>query len=39
MRVFLDHVDARYGGAAGLVERFGWTPADTDRLRAHLLAP
>jgi protein tyrosine/serine phosphatase len=39
MRVFLDHVDERYGGAAGLVERFGWTRADTDRLRTHLLAP
>ncbi len=39
MRVFLNHVDERYGGAAGLVEQFGWTSADTDRLRAHLLAP
>jgi len=39
MRIFLDHVDAQYGGAAGLVERFGWTSEDTDRLRTHLLAP
>ena len=39
MRVFLSHVDEQYGGAVGLVERIGWTSADTERLRRRLLAP
>lgn len=39
MRVFLEHVDERYGGVPGLVERIGWTRSDTDRLRRQLLAP
>lgn len=39
MRIFLDHVDEQYGGVPGLVERIGWTAADTQRLRTHLLAP
>jgi protein-tyrosine phosphatase len=39
MRVFLEHVDEQYGGVVGLVERIGWTSADTQRLRRRLLAP
>ena len=39
MRVFLDHVATEYGDAAGLLGGFGWTAADTDRLRTHLLTP
>ena len=38
MRVFLEHVDERYGGVAGLMSRMGWTPADTEQLRRKLLA-
>jgi protein tyrosine/serine phosphatase len=36
MHAFLDHVEGQYGGVAGLLERLGWTDADTDRLRAKL---
>jgi len=36
MEAFLDHVDASYGGVPKLLDRIGWTPADTDRLQAKL---
>ncbi|SDT41703.1 Protein tyrosine/serine phosphatase [Friedmanniella luteola] len=36
MRVLLEHVDAEYGGVAGLVERLGWTDEDQQRLVAKL---
>jgi protein-tyrosine phosphatase len=36
MRSLLDHVDAEYGGVAGLVEKLGWTPEDQQRLEAKL---
>ena len=36
MQVLLDHVDAEYGGVAGLLGRLGWTEADDARLRAKL---
>jgi protein-tyrosine phosphatase len=38
MQIFLEHVEERYGGVAGLVGRIGWTHADTERLRVRLLA-
>lgn len=37
MQVFLDHVEVEYGGVAGLLDKIGWTPADSDRLTARLL--
>lgn len=37
MRAFLDHVDATYGGVEPLLAQYGWTGADTARLRAKLL--
>ena len=36
MRTLLDHIDAEYGGVAGLVERLGWTAEDQQRLVAKL---
>lgn len=36
MRAFLDFVDHEYGGMQGLMERMGWTEADTKQLRAKL---
>ena len=36
MRAFLEHVDEAYGGVEPMLERMGWTPADTERLRAKL---
>jgi protein-tyrosine phosphatase len=36
MRAFLDYVDSEYGGMQGLMERMGWTEADTKQLRAKL---
>jgi protein-tyrosine phosphatase len=38
MRAFLAHVDQHYGGMQALAERTGWTAADTERLKAQLLA-
>ncbi|CAA9383586.1 MAG: Protein tyrosine phosphatase [uncultured Propionibacteriaceae bacterium] len=36
MVAFLEHVDSAYGGVEPLLVRFGWTPADTERIRAKL---
>lgn len=36
MRVFLEHVQGEYGGMQALLERVGWTEADTRQLRAKL---
>jgi protein tyrosine/serine phosphatase len=36
MQAFLDHVDTEYGSMAALMQRLGWTEADTARLRAKL---
>jgi protein tyrosine/serine phosphatase len=38
MQTFLGYLDAEYGGALGWLSRHGWTDADTDALRARLLA-
>jgi protein-tyrosine phosphatase len=36
MQAFLDHVQSEYGSMDQLMERLGWTEADTVRLRAKL---
>jgi protein-tyrosine phosphatase len=36
MEAFLDHVSAEYGSMGSLMERLGWTEADTAELRAKL---
>ncbi len=36
MVAFLEHVDSEYGGVEPLLARFGWTSADTERIRAKL---
>ena len=38
MRMLLGALEARYGGVLGWLGLHGWTEADTDRLRAKLLA-
>jgi len=38
MRLLLGTLEARYGGALGWLDTQGWTDADTNRLRAKLLA-
>ncbi len=37
MRAFLEHVRSEYGGMDALMERLGWTEADTAQLRSKLL--
>jgi protein-tyrosine phosphatase len=37
MQVLLRHIDEQYGGMGGLAKRLGWTDADQQRLRSHLL--
>ncbi len=37
MEAFLEHVHDEYGSVQNLMERLGWTEADTARLRATLL--
>jgi len=37
MEAFLEHVHDEYGSVQNLMERLGWTEADTARLRAKLL--
>jgi protein tyrosine/serine phosphatase len=37
MRLLLEALQVRYGGALGWLEAQGWTAADTERLRARLL--
>ena len=39
MRAFLDHVDEAYGGVEPMLERLGWTDADTERLHSKLRGP
>jgi protein-tyrosine phosphatase len=36
MTAFLDHLDDAYGGVEPVLEKFGWTSADTQQLRAKL---
>jgi protein tyrosine/serine phosphatase len=36
MKMFLEHVDAEYGGVDGLLAQLGWTDEDTARMRAKL---
>ena len=36
MGALLDHLDAQYGGVEALLTRYGWSAADTARLRAKL---
>jgi protein-tyrosine phosphatase len=36
MAAFLDHIDAGYGGVEPMLSRLGWTPDDTERMRAKL---
>ena len=37
MEALLEHIDAEYGGVAGLLAGLGWTDADTEQLRSKLL--
>ncbi|WP_375490977.1 tyrosine-protein phosphatase [uncultured Jatrophihabitans sp.] len=39
MQRFLDELDARYGGPSAWLRRHGWTDADAQALRHHLLDP
>lgn len=39
MRLLLECIDKEYGSIPRYLETGGWTPADTDRLRQHLLGP
>jgi protein-tyrosine phosphatase len=36
MAVFLEHLDSAYGGVEPVLEKFGWTAADTEQLRKKL---
>lgn len=39
MKLFLEHIDQRYGSVAQLLGHIGWTDADTQKMRAKLRSP